>query len=139
MRRRLAGGAVAAAAATILGVAWMLEPASAGMGTHTQLGLPPCGWVLSIGTPCPTCGMTTAFSLAAHGRVGGAVFAQPAGAFLAFVTAGAFLVGTHMALTGSSTHLLLARLWRGWMGWAMLVLVLGAWAWKIAISRGVLS
>ena len=39
------------------------------MATHTQLGLPPCNMVVLTGKPCPSCGMTTAFSLLMHGDV----------------------------------------------------------------------
>ena len=33
------------------------------MGTHQQLGLPPCNFVTLTGYPCPACGMTTSFAL----------------------------------------------------------------------------
>ena len=48
-----------------------LRPDGRGVETHTQLGLPPCGWMLKYGKPCATCGMTTAVSEAAHGRLQG--------------------------------------------------------------------
>lgn len=35
-------------------------------GTHQQLGLPPCGFMRVTGRPCPSCGMTTSFSLMLH-------------------------------------------------------------------------
>lgn len=136
MQRRIAGAAVALLAFALLGVAWMLDPAAEGVGTHTQLGLPTCGWVLSFGTPCPTCGMTTSFALAADGRIGSAVYTQPAGALLAIATAVAGLAGLHVAITGAATHQLLSRLWRGWMWWALLAIILAAWFWKIAVVRG---
>ena len=58
--------------------AW-LNPAPGGMGTHTQLHLPPCGVLLVFGKPCPSCGMTTAFAWMARGRVFRALSVQPAG------------------------------------------------------------
>ena len=70
--------------AAIVGVslsAW-LKPDPRGFGTHEQLGLLPCGFKKVSGLPCPTCGMTTSFSLMAHGRVFDAAHTQPFGAFL---------------------------------------------------------
>jgi hypothetical protein len=58
--------------------AW-LNPSSGGVGTHTQLHLPPCGVLLVFGKPCPSCGMTTAFAWMVRGRVLRALSIQPAG------------------------------------------------------------
>ena len=136
MRRRLVGGIVASICALVLGVAWLLSPAADGHGTHMQLGMPVCGWVQAIGMPCPTCGMTTSFALAADGRLADSFVNQPAGALLALATAIGLLVGVHTALTGSVSHVLLGRLWRGWMWWAILAIGLGAWGWKIVTMKG---
>jgi hypothetical protein len=45
-----------------LGLARNLEPSSSGLGTHQQLGLPPCSMRLILGIRCPGCGMTTSWS-----------------------------------------------------------------------------
>lgn len=45
-----------------------LSPDPRGLGTHEQLGLPPCGLQFMFGTPCPSCGMTTAWTLFSHGQ-----------------------------------------------------------------------
>jgi hypothetical protein len=58
-------GGVLAAGLMLLGLLWAarwLTPDSRGMGTHEQLGLPPCGFYLWWGIPCPSCGMTTAWA-----------------------------------------------------------------------------
>ncbi len=68
---------------TILGVATRLEPDPRGRGTHTQLGLPPCGFLAVTGRPCPTCGMTTAFAWFVRGRLDRTLRANLAGGFLA--------------------------------------------------------
>lgn len=39
------------------------------MSTHTQLGMPPCNFVVLTGKPCPSCGMTTSFALLVRGDV----------------------------------------------------------------------
>jgi len=50
----------------LLATALYLRPSPQLHGTHTQLGLPPCGFYLFFHRPCPTCGLTTAFSATAH-------------------------------------------------------------------------
>lgn len=98
---RVFAALVALLAAAPLLVAVFLTPNPAGHGTHTQLGLPPCGWVLAFGKPCPTCGMTTAFTHMAHGRPDLAFITQPAGAFLSVLAASIFWVALHTATTQS--------------------------------------
>jgi hypothetical protein len=41
----------------LLATARWLTPDARGLGTHEQLGLPPCGFYLWYGLPCPSCGM----------------------------------------------------------------------------------
>ena len=77
---------IAAMAWGILLVAFSLSASERGLGTHRQLGLPPCGFAVMTGFPCPTCGMTTAFAHMAHGRPLKAMRCQPAGGFLALGT-----------------------------------------------------
>lgn len=64
--------------ATLL-TAFLLRPDPSGMGTHEQLGLPPCGMVTLWGLPCPGCGLTTSFSALMHGQWRAAWHANPAG------------------------------------------------------------
>ena len=65
---------------TVIGA--ILTPNDSGHGTHTQLGLPPCGSVLVFGRPCPGCGMTTSVSALVHLDIAGAVRAHPLGPFM---------------------------------------------------------
>lgn len=46
-----------------------LTPDARGLGTHEQLGLPPCGFYLWYGLPCPSCGMTTSWAWLARGEI----------------------------------------------------------------------
>jgi hypothetical protein len=71
----------------MLALGLYLHPEPGLYGTHTQLGLPPCGFLLIFGKPCPTCGLTTSFSAMAHLRPVEAFEAHPGGPLLfAFVT-----------------------------------------------------
>jgi len=134
--RRGAGLAAAVPALGLLSVAAWLQPDPAGSGTHRQLDLPACGWMTAFDTPCPTCGMTTAFAHAAEGDLLGALAAQPLGAVLALATAMIAVGGLHVAATGSRLGAALGRLWGPRSGWIAGIMVLGAWAWKIADHRG---
>ncbi len=133
--RRVIGGAVALGSTTLLGLAAWLEPASAGLGTHSQLNLPPCGWILTMDLPCPTCGMTTAFATAADGNLVGAFVAQPMGATLAIGTAMALFVGAWTAATGSRVARLFGRLWTRRTAWIVGGAFVAAWVYKIVAYK----
>lgn len=129
---RLIAGVVAAGCLALLAVAAWLTPAQAGHGTHEQLGLPPCGWLVVTGHPCPTCGMTTAFALAADGDLAGAFDAQPFGLILALGTAAGFWASMHVAVTGSRAGRLAARLLQPRVLWLAAGAWGASWAYKIA-------
>lgn len=63
-----------------------LTPDTAGHGTHTQLGLPPCGFYVFTGLPCPGCGLTTCFAHMMRLEVTGAATANAFGVALFLVT-----------------------------------------------------
>ncbi len=116
-------------------IAFRLHPAPAGMGTHEQLGLPPCGFLQLTGIPCPSCGLTTAFSHIAHGHPVDAFLAQPFG--VAVYVAMAWLSGYAVValwrrkplsdLTESSNFLT--------GQYILLGIMLVSWFYKIAITR----
>jgi hypothetical protein len=66
-----------------LATARLLVPDPSGLGTHRQLGLPPCGFLAWTGLRCPSCGMTTAMAWMTRGRIDRALEANPAGAIAA--------------------------------------------------------
>ncbi len=138
-RRRVIGGAVALASASLLGLAAWLEPATARLGTHSQLSLPPCGWILTMDLPCPTCGMTTAFASAADGNLVGAFTVQPMGAALAIGAAMALITGAWTAATGSRVAWLFGRLLTRRTAWLLGVAFGAAWVYKIVAYKELLG
>jgi hypothetical protein len=89
LEERVVQAFVALVMAALVGLGVWLDPDAGGTGTHEQLGLPPCGLLISTGVPCPTCGVTTSFALAAHGRFAEAFVNQPFGLITFIVAAGA--------------------------------------------------
>lgn len=129
-------GVLAAVALAVLVTSSILRPAEAGVGTHTQLGLPACGWMLAAGYPCPTCGMTTSFAAAANAQPLRAISTQPFGAVLALLTSAFFWGALHVAVFGSK----LGRIVESWLRprvlWVVLVVFFLAWAYKVLVVRG---
>jgi hypothetical protein len=80
----------------LLATAAWLTPNPQGLGTHRQLGLPPCTIVAWFGIRCPSCGMTTSWSHMLRGQVVAAMQANAGGALLAMVAiaCGPWLVGS---------------------------------------------
>lgn len=76
-----------AAGLIVLSLAAFLEPDPSGVGTHEQLGLPPCGFLYLTGLPCPTCGLTTAFAHMARLQITSAFAAHWLGPVLFSLTA----------------------------------------------------
>lgn len=70
----------------VLITAAALTPSAAGHGTHTQLGLAPCGFLAYTGYPCPGCGLTTSFAHMIRLQVIGAFEANPFGILLFLCT-----------------------------------------------------
>lgn len=70
----------------VLITAACLTPSPAGHGTHTQLGLPPCGFLVVTGMPCPGCGLTTSFAHMVRLEVVDAARANPFGVPLFLVS-----------------------------------------------------
>jgi hypothetical protein len=132
------GGAGAGLA--LLGLAWWLEPSSKGYGTHLQLGLPSCTWPAVMGIACPSCGMTTSFSLAARGQLIDSFVNQPMGFLLAVATASATVSALFVAATGARLFEILGRLMTARVFWALGAIALASWIWKIwQMKRGMAS
>lgn len=65
-----------------IGIAAVLHPRAQGLGTHQQLGLPPCTVRVLFGQPCPSCGMTTSWANLVRGNVSDALRANIGGTLL---------------------------------------------------------
>jgi len=118
---------LAACLAGAMALGLYLTPSTTGAGTHTLLGLPPCGMLISTGKPCPTCGVTTSFALAAHGRFGESFVTQPFGLILFILTAGGLLFTMTTVAAGRSWYPLATR----WSvpSFIMALVILGLLSW----------
>jgi hypothetical protein len=100
--------AVAGVIVAIFAVAFWLNPYDSEgkprrMATHTQLGMPPCNFVVLTGKPCPACGMTTSFALLVRGDLAASMRANWAGTLIA----GLWAVTMVWAVAGGITGRLL--------------------------------
>ncbi|WP_145173445.1 DUF2752 domain-containing protein [Rubripirellula lacrimiformis] len=84
----------------LLGVAGSLRPNSAGLGTHQQLGLPPCSMRVIFGIRCPACGMTTSWSYFTRGQWPASAEANIAGFLLALIAVAFSPIAIRAAITG---------------------------------------
>ncbi|MEM6393340.1 MAG: DUF2752 domain-containing protein [Planctomycetota bacterium] len=130
--QRLLALAIFLPAAALLTTAALLSPNPNGHGTHTSLGLAPCGLLQATGIPCPTCGMTTAFALAADASLLQSLLTQPLGFLLALATAATTLVTGYALVTGMRLQPLIDALLQPRTFWAFAVLTVLAWAYTIA-------
>ena len=94
--KRLGVGLAGSVLLGLLATSARLTPDPQGIGTHRQLGLPPCTIVAWFGVRCPSCGMTTAWSHMVRGQVASAVRANSGGMLLALMAmaVGPWFVGS---------------------------------------------
>lgn len=84
--QRAALAVVGSGLLSMLVIAARLSPSPDGMGTHQQLGLPPCTSVMWFNVRCPACGMTTSWSHLMHGQVVESALANTGGMLLAMLS-----------------------------------------------------
>lgn len=124
--------AAAAAPLGLLAAALLLEPDARGFGTHEQLGLPPCTPMRLWGVPCPGCGVTTSVALAARGRLGDALAAQPFGLLLVLAALAFSAWAAAGALRGRDLWLALRGRPLARVGVALGAALAAAWVYKLA-------
>ncbi|MCO8125147.1 DUF2752 domain-containing protein [Stieleria sp. TO1_6] len=91
---------IALVLAGMLAVASQLQPSPVGLGTHHQLGLPPCSIRMLWGIRCPSCGMTTAWAHFMHADILAAATANLGGLLLAIYAIAAAIICGRVALLG---------------------------------------
>ena len=107
--QRLLWWCIVAGSLLVLAAAATIEPDVRGYGTHTQLGLPPCGFLLLTGSPCPGCGLTTAFAHGIRGHWALAAAANPLGLALFLVVCVSIPIGVTAAVRGWSLDAAIQR------------------------------
>ena len=128
---RVFAGALALACLAVLSMGAWLEPSDAGHGTHTQLGLKPCIWAVTLDKPCMTCGMTTSFAHAGEGDWIGSFLNQPMGSVLVVLASVIFWCGATQALTGARIGTMVQPALRPKTFIVFLILMLLAWGYKV--------
>jgi hypothetical protein len=98
------------------------------LGTHQQLGLPECNFKSLVGIPCPSCGMTTSFSLLVRADVWNSLKANFAGTVLA--TLGLLFIPWALAsaFLGRFVFVRSIEILAFWIALGFLVLLFGRWA-----------
>ena len=129
---RLAGLMTALPCWAILAVGFSLTARPKGDGTHTQIGLPECRTMVVDGVPCPTCGLTTSITAAAHGDFAASGRANVFGTVLFFSL---ILFGSAGAVQAVVGWNILGRIFRRRWWFFVGILITGilvGWAIKLA-------
>jgi hypothetical protein len=131
---RLQLGCAAAGLIAILALAAWLRPDPNGMGTHTQLGLPPCTLSSLTGLRCPGCGMTTSWALVMDGDFETALGTNLGGTLLCWLSMISSPWLLAMAISGRRSR-------DGWFPWFALLGVAAAlgisiieWIWRLSTA-----
>jgi Protein of unknown function (DUF2752) len=111
----------------LLSTAALLRPDPRGLGTHQQVGLPPCTFRFLFGWPCPTCGMTTAWAHAVRGEPIAALRANAGGTLLAALAAASVPWLATSAACGRWLGWAPRSLTVAWIGSAILLVTLIDW------------
>jgi hypothetical protein len=130
-RDRTAYLALALCSIITISLGRLLEPSADGLGTHEQMGLPPCPFFHFTGIPCPSCGLTTSFAHAARLNFYRSFIGQPFG-----------LIAFCLALLSIPLSIYLARSRKPWselihirgikvLIYALVALFLLSWVYKI--------
>lgn len=85
---------------SLLIIAGNLNPAEKGLGTHQQLGLPPCSLRVLAGIRCPACGMTTSWSYFARGNWLASMNTNAGGFLLALLSIAMILIAAQIVRHG---------------------------------------
>jgi hypothetical protein len=128
---RVFAACVALVSLGVLGMGAWMQPATDGHGTHTQLGLKPCMWAVTLDKPCMTCGMTTSFAHAGEGQWITSFLNQPMGALLVLLTSVLFWGGATQAITGARIGTMIQPALRPRVFIVLGAMLLLAWVYKV--------
>ena len=123
----------------VAGACWVLvtamgvQPDERGYGTHEDLGMEPCGYLLKHGHPCVTCGMTTAFSHTVRLQLPHAFQASPAGMLLCLLLIAFPAWMIHSIVTGSPWLRFLLWPYGKLIPVVLFLLILASWLYKIMV------
>jgi hypothetical protein len=129
--QRAAVGFVGLILIGLLITAALLDPNPAGLGTHQQMGFPPCSSILFFGLRCPACGMTTSWAHLMNGHLIQSARANTGGLLLAL-----------LAIAGGPWMLISAIKGRWWLAppevsWILAIsgvvmfVTLVQWIWRV--------
>lgn len=127
--------ALSCVSGVVLTIARVLSPSPNGIGTHQQLGLPPCFFHKLTGIPCPTCGMTTSFAHTVRLHFYEAFVTQPFGMLACVLMA--LLIPFSFVMMRQRVPWLKVLTARGSNAvmFVLLALFLAAWVYKIWVMR----
>jgi len=134
LSQRLLWWSIVAGCVLVLVAAAAIEPDARGYGTHTQLGLPPCGFLLLTGSPCPGCGLTTAFAYGIRGQWSLAASANLLGLALFLVVSLCIPLGVTAALRGWSLDAAIERFSLNRWGLALAGCAVAVWVVRFAAA-----
>ena len=131
MGDRIGAGVLALVCLAVLSLSAWLNPSDKGHGTHTQLGLSPCMWAVTLDKPCPTCGMTTSFSHAGQGNWFESIKTQPMGSLLVLMSTMVFWGALVQTISGARIYTMIDPALRPRNFLIFGVLFLLAWFYKV--------
>jgi len=128
--RLTAVGVLVGVAVILYFAAWKLGYKD-GPSKPGQIVMPPCGFLVSTGYPCPTCGMTRAFQYVVRGRLLPGLKSQPMGALLCVATILAIPAALVVLVTGRGWQVDWYRIRPDRLLWLLLAVFLAAWGYKL--------
>lgn len=118
--------------ASTLITARILRPSPRGLGTHEQLGLPPCPFFHLTGIPCPSCGLTTSFAHAARLHFYQAFITQPFGLIAFFLAILIIPLGILLIRSRTAYSKVIHARGVNFLIYGLVAVYLASWIYKIA-------
>jgi Protein of unknown function (DUF2752) len=127
--------AVIVISAITIAISRFLEPSVRGIGTHEQLGLPPCPFFIATGFPCPGCGLTTSFAHAARLNFYEASVTQPFGLLLFVILTLSIPLFVILLCRRIKLSQVLAPRLVSKLAYSLILFCLISWIYKIIVMR----